>query len=199
MNCVKLRPLASAVVLASMPLSALCASLEYSVVGLEGELERNTLLWLGDPPESAQQRVSFVASAREKVERSLQALGYYSPDIAVQVQRTEPKWKITIEVEPGDPVHIRDVTVQLLGPAAADSGFDKVLASPPFKPGDVLRHDTYENYKRMLLGTGQRRGYFDGRVVHSRVAVETGAGRAGAGSRRVGSARPSVGGPSMPR
>jgi translocation and assembly module TamA len=174
----KLRPLASVVVLACLPLSALCASLEYSVAGLEGELERNTLAWLGAAPESAQQRVSFVASARQKVERSLQALGYYSPDIAVQVQRTEPKWKITIEVEPGEPVHIRDVTVQLLGPAAADSGFDQVLASPPFKPGDVLRHDTYESYKRMLLGTGQRRGYFDGKVVDSRVAVETGAGSA---------------------
>jgi translocation and assembly module TamA len=173
----KLRHPASVVLLACLllPVSALSASLEYSVVGLGGELKRNVLAWLGAPPESAQQRAGFVASARQKVERSLQALGYYSPEIAVQVQRTEPAWKITIEVEPGDPVHIRDVTVQLLGPAAADGGFDKALASPPFKPGDVLRHDTYEGYKRMLLATGQRRGYFDGKVVHSRVAVETGA------------------------
>ena len=180
MNCIKLRPGASVVLLAclQLPPAALGASLEYSVDGLEDELERNALAWLGDPPESAQQRVSFVASAREKVERSLQALGYYSPDINVEVLRTEPAWKLTIEVNPGEPVHIRDITVQLLGPAAADSGFDELLASVPFRPGDVLRHDTYETYKRLLLATGQRRGYFDGKFVHSRVAVETGAGSA---------------------
>jgi translocation and assembly module TamA len=158
-----------------LPFPALCASLEYSVVGLKDELERNALAWLGDPPESAQQRISFVASAREKVERSLQALGYYSPDISVDIQRGEPVWKMRIEVDPGEPVRIRDVTVQLLGPAAADSGFDGLLSSVPFRPGDVLRHDTYEAYKKLLLATGQRRGYFDGKVVHSRVAVETGA------------------------
>lgn len=176
----KLRHGASLLLLAclQLPLAAFGGALEYSVIGLEGELERNALAWLGDPPESARQRASFVASARRRVERSLQALGHYSPEISIDVQRTEPAWKVTISVDPGEPVRIRDVTVQLLGPAAADSGFDEVLASVPFRPGDVLRHDTYENYKRMLLATGQRRGYFDGKLVHSRVAVETGAGRA---------------------
>ena len=83
--------------------------LDVSLKGLEGELKENALAWLGAPPETAQERLIYVVSIERNLERSLQALGYYDPDIEVDIRRTEPVWQARVTVNPGDPVRIRHV------------------------------------------------------------------------------------------
>jgi translocation and assembly module TamA len=169
-------------VLALLPAIAVAATpekvLKYSLSGLEGELKNNAVAWLGEAPESTRERLGFVVTAEEKIRLSLQALGYYRPVITVDVDRTPPVWRMQIAVQPGEPVRIRSVSLQLLGEAAEDAAFDQLLSNLPFAAGDVLRHDVYEQYKRRLLSTGLQRGYFDGRIVSRRVEVEADAGRA---------------------
>ncbi len=80
--------------------------LDYELVGLSEELHKNAVGWLGSPPQSAQARSNFLFTAKEKVEGSLRALGYYRPDITLTIARTEPEWQLRIEVTPGDPVRI---------------------------------------------------------------------------------------------
>ena len=81
--------------------AAHAASLAVDLKGLDGELRRNALAWLGAPPDSPQERLNFLVSARDKVRDSLQALGYYRADVDLTVQRTDPVWQLTIEVDPG--------------------------------------------------------------------------------------------------
>jgi len=147
-------------------------SLEFTLEGLEGELERNALAWIGPPPESSQERLLFVVSVEQEVERSLQALGYYRPDIDVDIQRTEPVWQVAIQVDPGEPVLLRHISVKVLGYAQGDDAFVQLLADKPFATGDVLHHGTFENFRRQLLSLGLQRGYFDGAIVQGRVEVE---------------------------
>ena len=89
------------------------ANLAFSVSGLKGEPQRNVLAWLGTAPDTPQERLNFVVSARDRVERSLQALGFYQPEIDMEVQRTDPVWQVAIAVDPGEPVRIRDINIQI--------------------------------------------------------------------------------------
>jgi translocation and assembly module TamA len=148
------------------------ANLEVSLEGLEGELQRNALAWLGVPPESSQERLIYVASVEQKIERSLQALGYYRPYIEVEVQRTDPVWQVSIRVTPGDPVLIRHVSVQLSGEAGQDEAFTALLETAPFAQGEALHHGKFEDFRRQLLALGLQRGYFNGEISTGRVEVE---------------------------
>lgn len=154
------------------------ANLAFSVTGLEDEPQRNVLAWLGSAPETPQERLNFVVSARDRVERSLQALGFYKPEIDIDVQRTDPVWQLAIAVDPGEPVRIRDINIQILGQAADDVKFARLIAEVDFSSGDVLHHGQYEAFRNSLLSLGQRRGYVDARIVLNRVQVEVAAGTA---------------------
>jgi translocation and assembly module TamA len=153
-------------------------NLKYTLTGLDGELQRNARAFLGNPPETTQERLNFLVSARERVENALQALGYYRPDIELEVQRKNPVWQLDIRVDPGEPVHIRNISLQLLGAAADDAEFARAIAQISFATGEVLHHGRFESFRNKLLSLGQRRGYFDGKVVLSRVEVEAVGGTA---------------------
>ncbi len=147
-------------------------ALEFSVVGLQGEQKKNVLAYLGAAPESDQSRLNFVVSAKEKVEGALQALGYYKPEIEIDLQRTEPKWRLRIVVNAGNPVLIRDISIQIMGAAANDENFTRLTSDIDFASGDVLHHGRFESFRKNLLSLGQRRGYLRGEMVASRIEVE---------------------------
>ena len=154
--------------------SALAADkplLQYELVGLKGALLDNARAWLGDAPETPQDRANFLATAEERVESSLKALGYYNPDIDSVIKRTEPVWSLQITVTPGDPVLIGQVSVELRGTAADDKAFQELFREAPFAEGNVFNHGDYERFKTRVLTLGQERGYFDARFSQSQVKV----------------------------
>jgi translocation and assembly module TamA len=152
--------------------------LEYRVQGLNKAQRKNVEAWLGAAPQSAEERAAFMVTARERVARSLQALGYYHPDIAFNLDREGEPWRLEIRVRVGDPVKIAGFDVRVSGAAAEDPEFQALLQKLPLGPGAVLHHGKYEAMKKSLLNLGQRRGYFDAQIVESRVAVEVAANSA---------------------
>jgi len=150
---------------------AFAALLQYSLSGIDGELERNVRAWLGPEPETPQERMNFVVGARERVENALKALGYYRADIDVDVDRSGSDWSMTIEVTPGPPVLLQSVDIRLQGQAREDSAFTALVDRTPLKQGEVLNHGAYDTFKARLQTLGQERGYFDARFTRSRVAV----------------------------
>ena len=153
-------------------------TLKFSVVGIEGEQKKNVLAYLGAAPESDENRRNFVVSARDKVESALQALGYYQPEIEIDLQRTEPKWRLSIVVNAGEPVRVRDINIQILGAAANDDYFTRLTSDTGFSSGDVLHHGRFESFRENVLSLGQRRGYLRGEIVASRIEVQVEAGTA---------------------
>ena len=153
-------------------------TLKFSVVGIEGEQKKNVLAYLGAAPESDESRRNFVVSARDKVESALQALGYYQPEIEIDLQRTEPKWRLSIVVNAGEPVRVRDINIQILGAAANDDYFTRLTSDTGFSSGDVLHHGRFDSFRENVLSLGQRRGYLRGEIVASRIEVQVEAGTA---------------------
>lgn len=153
-------------------------TLKFSVVGIQGEQKKNVLAYLGAAPESDENRRNFVVSARDKVESALQALGYYQPEIEIDLQRTEPKWRLSIVVNAGAPVRFRDIDIQILGAAANDDNFTRLTSDIGFSSGDVLHHGRFESFRKKVLSLGQRRGYLRGEIVASRIEIEIDAGTA---------------------
>ncbi|MCB1689838.1 MAG: outer membrane protein assembly factor [Halioglobus sp.] len=154
------------------------ATLEYSVKGIKGERLRNVEAYLGAPPETDQDRLNFVDSARSKVRKALEALGYYRPDITLVVHRTEPVWTLDITVKRGEPVRIREIEIEILGPAANDEKMTALLADPGFVAGDPLHHGRFEDFRKKLQSTGQQRGYLNGTFSLSKIEVQADAGTA---------------------
>ena len=153
-------------------------TLKLSVVGIQGEQKKNVLAYLGAVPESDENRRNFVVSARDKVESALQALGYYQPEIEIDLQRTEPKWRLSIVVNAGEPVRVRDINIQILGAAANDDNFTRLTSDIGFSSGDVLHHGRFDSFRENVLSLGQRRGYLRGEIVASRIEVQVEAGTA---------------------
>lgn len=147
------------------------AVLKYQLLGLEGELKKNAVAWLGKPPDSSQDRANFLATYEQRIEDSLKALGYYRPDIKTTLNRTEPVWSLEIEVAQGPPVVVNSISIELNGAASTDEAFQKLLAGSPFKKGDVFNHGDYEDFKNKLLKMGQERGYAEAHFSQSRVTV----------------------------
>ena len=147
-------------------------------MGIEGEQKKNVLAYLGAAPESDENRRNFVVSARDKVESALQALGYYQPEIEIDLQRTEPKWRLSIVVNAGEPVRVRDINIQILGAAANDDYFTRLTSDTGFSSGDVLHHGRFESFRENVLSLGQRRGYLRGEIAASRIEVQVEAGTA---------------------
>ncbi|WMI97874.1 autotransporter assembly complex family protein [Pseudomonas chlororaphis subsp. aurantiaca] len=127
---------------------------------------------VGDRDEEALLR--FSRGAEEQARKAAQALGYYQPQISSEVKGGE-KPRLVLNIDPGEPVHLRNVTIRLDGPAASLKGF-RVPRSDQLKSGAVLNHGHYEDAKRLIQNQASRYGFFSGRFTRQKLAVDPQAG-----------------------
>jgi len=115
----------------------------------EGKVDR---LWLE----------RFERQAPGKVKEALEAFGYYRPAISTRMDTPEEGVsRLTVRVDPGEPVRLATVRVQVQGPGASESALAKAASDFPLHAGDVLRHDVYEKSKGELQSKAVERGYLD--------------------------------------
>ena len=148
---------------------------QVSLSGLEDALLDNALIHLSldeeacDAPEwRIQERFS---SAEQEIREALEAFGYYSVAIEAQLDLGEPCWTASFDVEPGDPVRLRNVDVEIRGAAAGDPVFSRIVENAALRAGEPLQHPTYEQLKRRLTEAAQQRGYVEAAFTASRVDV----------------------------
>jgi translocation and assembly module TamA len=154
-----------------MPGAMADALLTYKIDGVSSALEKNVAAWLGREPDSVEERSNFIAAAEQRAGSGLKALGYYRPDIDIQLQKKTTPWKMRIKITPNEPVRISTIDLAISGEAATDPEFKRLMSDLPFSEGDVFNHGVYEGFKKRVLSTGQQRGYFDARTPLSRVEV----------------------------
>ena len=123
---------------------------------------------LGDRDEAALLR--FKRGAEEQALKALQALGYYQPKIEADVPEGDPP-RLVLHIDPGEPVHLRNVTVRVEGPAASLKAFE-IPVSDDLKPGAVLNQGNYEDAKRMILNRALRYGFFNGKFLKHELLVD---------------------------
>lgn len=123
---------------------------------------------LGDRDKKALLR--FQRGAQQQALKASQALGYYHPSIEAEVKPGDPP-RLVLSIDPGEPLHLRNVNVRVEGPAASLKAF-QIPASDDLKPGAVLNHGNYEDAKRMIQNRAQRYGFFNGKFTQHELLVD---------------------------
>ncbi|NND43825.1 MAG: hypothetical protein HKN58_00780 [Xanthomonadales bacterium] len=106
------------------------------------------------------------------LERALEALGYYQPEIRQRLVRDEDCWHAHFDVTPGPPVRWRGLEVGISDAAASDPGVQALADRDRPRAGEVFNHGDYTRYKNGLLAAVNARGYFDAEYSLAEVRVE---------------------------
>jgi len=141
------------------------AELKSNIEGYVGDL--------GDRDEQALERFSL--GAVEQAQKAAQALGYYQAQIEPEIKTSVKTPQLILNVQPGEPIHLRTVTVRIEGPASQLKAF-RVPKSDSLKSGAVLNHGHYEDAKRLIQNQAARYGFFNGRFSSQRLSVDPRAG-----------------------
>ena len=127
---------------------------------------------LGDRDEEALLR--FSRGAEEQARKAAQALGYYQPQIESTVKDGKSP-RLVLNIDPGEPVRLRNVNIRILGPAASLKSF-RIPQSSVLMPGAVLNHGHYDDAKRLIQNQASRFGFFSGRFTSQKLSVDPRAG-----------------------
>ncbi len=114
----------------------------------------------------------FSVGVEEQARKAAQALGFYQSQISSEVKTGKDKdLTLILSVVPGEPVHLRNVTIRVEGPAASLKRF-RLPTTDLLKTGAQLNHGHYEDAKRLILNQASRYGYFSGHFTQQRLAVD---------------------------
>lgn len=104
--------------------------------------------------------------------QALEPLGYYEPEVAYDVQKEGDTWKVTIRIEPGRPIRLSDVNVNVTGAGANDRALRELIQAEELKPGLRLNHGTYERVKGSLVRVAKNEGYLDAKLTKHELVID---------------------------
>lgn len=151
------------------------AAFKLELSGLEGALKENVEAQLATVNlDGITVQGRFRARVRTAVREGLRALGYYSPSLKFKWGEKPKDEKtprvLTLSVDPGEPVRIVEVSIEIKGEASESRAFKRLLKEVP-KKGDVLNHGDYDAFKAKLNNLAMAQGYFQGKYATSQLQV----------------------------
>ncbi|BCT92192.1 outer membrane protein assembly factor [Lysobacter helvus] len=168
-----------AALLASVVLPAWAAKVaQVQVKGLDPAMTENvrgslSLVDAIGKDVSGRRLAYLVREAEAETREALEPFGYYSPVIDVQRTRgaDDAPVTVTITVQPGTPVRVRNSDVGISGDGASDHYLSAEIAAFKPKHGDVFEHVVYEDSKARITRRLAERGYFDADFATRKVEV----------------------------
>lgn len=164
---------------------ALLATVDVSVEGVTGAVRDNVLASLSLYLERERADISAARVRRlhqnavEEIRTALRPFGYYRPRIDAMLRETPEGWSARYDIEPGPPVLITTVAVNLTGAGADELGFRALADQFPIARGDPLNHALYEQAKQRFETLASERGYFDLRFTRREIRLDLEAYEAG--------------------
>lgn len=154
------------------------ADIEVQLDGLESSLRNNVLLFLS--VERYRQRDDIDPDTMQRlfnridneVRRGLRPLGYYDPQVVASFAPRGADWRVSIQVDPGEPVRVRELQIRIEGPGADDPVFDGIRTQTDLREGMRLHHGAYEKVKGAMVRGAAANGYLAARMVHSEMLVD---------------------------
>jgi translocation and assembly module TamA len=111
----------------------------------------------------------YIRLAPERVSRALEPFGYYSPTVNVQVDQQVQPSMIKVEVNPGEPVRVESLNLELIGDQLSE--LQKLIDSFPLSTGSILLHLPYEQFKAELQAEAVDLGYLDAGYSRRQIRV----------------------------
>jgi translocation and assembly module TamA len=165
--------------LAALLGSAARADIDIQVTGVDENIRRNVLVFLSLERYKTRDDLdeTLIGRLAERAEReagsALRPFGYYEPTVRTELSRIAPgEWRARIAIEPGVPVLIDDVTVEVSGPGLEHPAFRAVLDALPLRRGARLNHATYDGLKGELRRLAATLGYAEARLTANEMLVD---------------------------
>lgn len=134
-------------------------------------LKKNIEAYLANLSEGDLHSLQATKRAAEKqAHLASQALGYYQAKIVVRISETDPP-KMQVEVERGDPVRLRTVTIQVNGEASELPAFE-LPEDKRLEVGARLDHSAYDDAKSYLQNQALRLGFFAAQFSKSELLID---------------------------
>ncbi len=155
------------------------AGIKVSVQGIEGDALANIEARLSVERYRNRDDVDEDTARRlfnridEEVKDALRPFGYYEPMVKADFRQAGTDWQFDIQVEPGEPVRIRELSIRIEGPGANDVAFDPVRNQTLLRTGMRLYHRSYEEVKGELTRAAASHGYLAARLAEdNRLVVD---------------------------
>lgn len=138
------------------------------------DLEANVNIYLSqvsDDEADGSERYQY--RVKTAIDKALRAKGYYNTQYQFSLTpRTRPqKDLLNLKVTLDKPVRLNEREVKIEGEAAKDPEFADLIANDLAPKGEILNHETYENFKSRVEKLAQSRGYFDSQWTVHRLEV----------------------------
>ncbi|BAZ94117.1 outer membrane protein assembly factor [Thiohalobacter sp. COW1] len=161
------------------------AEIDIRIEGLEQDsLRANVLALLSlttlkdrEAPSEVRVRRYFNLAERE-IRTALEPFGYYRPRIESRLRRTEAGWQASFGIDPGEPVRVRELALELQGPGREAQDLQALIDDPLLGLGEVAVHARYEALKKSLLGKALELGYLDAAYTRHELRIDPAAGSA---------------------
>ncbi|WP_395375441.1 autotransporter assembly complex family protein [Marinicella sp. W31] len=155
--------------------NASAESIRVDIQGLEGELlenARNHLTAALPSCQTTQWKLNrYAKQATLRIEKSLQAMGYYTPQIRYQTAVQDACAELVYQVEPGPATVFRDIDIQVQGAGSEYDSLMELVGRLPLVEGERLRHDNYSRSKDALLSTAISGGFLDSYFIKSSLDI----------------------------
>lgn len=163
--------------LALLPAPLHALRLKVEVEGVRRDLERNIRSALSleklDKDELSEERIRRLhADAPDEINEALQPFGYYRPLVRSELKQEGDQWIARYEVDPGPPIKVASVDLQIAGAGGDDPRFRQIVSDFPVKQGAVLFHPDYEQGKQSLIDLAAEEGYLDATFQVNEVRVD---------------------------
>lgn len=142
------------------------------LTGANAQLERNLRAHISMPTGSCNTSLvrlrRFVPGIKSDIDRAARALGYYLLESTVQFSEAESCWTLNIEVNPGAPVLMSTIDINIRTDADL---FSQTLSRLPLASGDQLDQNKYEQIKTDLSSRAVEVGFFAARFERSQLRL----------------------------
>lgn len=120
----------------------------------------------------AQQIPHLYHRGESDIATALRPFGYYEPRVAKALEPGKDHWTAHYVIDPGPPVLVRTVHIDLSGEGAERPEFRQRVTGFPLQPKDTMRDQVYEAGKLTFLTTASDSGYLDADFDTSMVMVD---------------------------
>lgn len=170
--------MALAAVGASPIAAGAAVAIDVTVTGVSGNERKNVLAHLDiwQQRENTALKKAHIRKlhqlANAQIKTALQPFGYYRPKIDAQLDDTGTNWRASYTIEPGKPIPIATIDVQLAGAGKRNAALTRLIKQPGISVGDPLDHQKYEALKARLLARAIALGYLDANYAQHQLMVD---------------------------
>jgi translocation and assembly module TamA len=135
------------------------------------------LRWRDYPSTTRDLLERLVIEAEQQLSETLATEGYFSPRITRTIEGDAPPWRVRIEIEPGAPTRVGEITLTVSGtiandPARAEQRRKRILERWPLPEGARFRQQDWDLAKRRALEEVAGDRFAAARVQSSRATID---------------------------